>query len=118
MNFLGVEFVEPSLFETGTVAWDGQYNISDYITKLASLKKGLSLDANYEIQASDETDSVVIAYFSDKVETVGVFSFKGRTGETDLPLEDGNYINQLTDETVVVTDGKVDLSQTPIWISL
>ncbi len=110
--------VEPSLFETGTVAWDGQYNISDYITKLASLKKGLSLDANYEIQASDETDSVVIAYFSDKVETVGVFSFKGRTGETDLPLEDGNYINQLTDETVVVTDGKVDLSQTPIWISL
>ncbi|MGT2844149.1 alpha-amylase family glycosyl hydrolase [Streptococcus hongkongensis] len=109
--------VSPSLFETGVINWNNEYNISDYITKLAQLKKSISLDANYEIQASDQMDSIVLAYFSEKIETVGVFSFKGKTGKISVPLEDGVYINQITNQEIHVTDSQVDLNQTPIWIS-
>lgn len=58
--------IEPSLFETGTITWDGQYNISDYITKLASLKK-FPLDVNYEVQVNHQTVSVVITYLTNKL---------------------------------------------------
>ena len=45
---------------------------------------------------------------------IGVFSLKGLNGEVKVNLQDGEYINEIDNEKVVVKNGKIKINSKPI----
>lgn len=44
----------------------------------------------------------------------GVFNLKDSEGSIDFPVADGEYTNLISDEKVTITDGKLDITNTPL----
>lgn len=71
-------------------------------------------DGFYTIELEDVLDSVRLVYENDVEKRVFVFDFGLKSGEVLVDVVDGEYKNLLTEEVVVVRDGKVSLTSEPI----
>ena len=105
----------PKLFEKDPINWDANKDISDYMAHLAQLQKDYIPVENdrYQLEADDKTDTVKMYFTNPERKLVGVFNLKEQTGETTITLEDGTYVNLISEETIVVNNGKIALEYTP-----
>ena len=108
---------QPSLFDIDKVDWS-HYNeagIADLMKQLAMIKKDdVMLDSFYEIELGDIFDTVYLTYESCVKKRVAIFNFSLKSGELFVGVTDGAYKNLLTNQFVLVKDGKVALANEPI----
>lgn len=107
----------PSLFDRDEVNWNTGKDISGLMKKLYKMKKApIFVDGNYKLVPCDDLDVVVAYYERNNERLTGIFSLKGKSGEVSVELEDGEYINRLCDEKVIVKNGKININNKPIII--
>ncbi|MDO4432458.1 MAG: alpha-amylase family glycosyl hydrolase [Aerococcaceae bacterium] len=108
----------PSLFDKDTIDWQSERSLADDIQRFAHVKKTyVPQEDAYTLTAFDELDAVVIRYNNSTESFIGICSFKQAEGFVDVPVQDGEYTNLLTDEPVHVTNGQVALGKTAIAFS-
>ncbi|MBG9984245.1 alpha-amylase [Aerococcaceae bacterium DSM 111022] len=107
----------PSLFEIDKIDWNFESGINDYLAHLSRLKRQHVPIENviYRVTGDDESGAIIASYESEQV-LYGIFNV-GQTAEAiPVLLEDGEYVNLLNEEKIVVEDGAVPADATPIWI--
>lgn len=107
----------PSLFEIDKIDWNFESGINDYLTHLSRLKRQYIPTDNvvYTLTGDDESGAIIVSYESEQV-LYGIFNV-GQTAKTiPVPLEDGEYVNLLKEESFVVEGGVIPADATPIWI--
>jgi glycosidase len=105
----------PSLFDRDPIAWDSGHDISEFLAKLAQIQKEfVPLDGLYSLEADNETNTVTLNYKNAQQTFYGVFNLKDSEGSIDFPVADGEYTNLISDEKVAITDGKLDIANTPL----
>lgn len=98
----------PSLFEVDPIDWMGK-DLSSYLSQLAKLKKSLPLQSQYELQAYDEQNLVMIKYQTNKQTVVVLISLKGENVQVAIDLPDGSYENLLNSSKVEVLSGLIKI---------
>lgn len=105
----------PSLFDRDPIDWGSGHDISDFLAKLAHVQKEfVPLDGLYSLEADNETNTVTLNYKNAQQTFYGVFNLKDSEGSIDFPVADGEYTNLISDEKVTITDGKLDITNTPL----
>ncbi len=107
----------PSLFDKDLVNWDGK-DISLIISKLASITKNKIFSYGfYDIINSDKDVYIGNYKYLDK-EVFGIFNVGLEEGFIEVDIKDGAYINVISNEQVIVKEGKIKLSNNPIimWV--
>ncbi len=107
----------PSLFEKEVFPRDGR-DISQKLARLNRMKKEL-LSPNDCILHSgdDESDTAILLRRDGSVQKLGIFSLKGKTAVLEVPFPDGSYVNYLDDTAVIIENGKLTTSGSPIVLS-
>lgn len=96
----------PSLFDIDKVEW-GSYELQPFLTKLAQLKKHPALTG--ELLFLDAEPVLQAAWVGAGAGLYGIFNVTGKQGRTFSQLADGDYLDLLTDQTVQVRDGYLDI---------
>ena len=105
----------PSLFDRDPIDWESGHDISEFLAKLAHVQKEfVPLDGLYSLEADNKTNTVTLNYKNAQQTFYGVFNLKDSEGLIDFPVADGEYTNLITDEKVTITDGKLDIANTPL----
>ena len=104
----------PSLFETEPIIWpDGTPPLSDFLSRLAALKKDPATDGAFDILAHD---THIQARWRFQSSLYGIFNLRGITGPVPVGLQDGSYTNLLNDASITVAGGHVDIPQEPVIV--
>ena len=83
--------------------------------RLYNIKKQvLPIDSDFEALADDENGVVVATRVSGHHKLTGVFSLEGKEVMVKVPLEDGEYINLIGREKVMVKDGNLTIKDMPM----
>ena len=106
------------LFEIDEINWDDKdEKMEDLIIKLTSLKKEeVFNDGVFEAFYLND-DAATLKFYNDKEEYYGVFNFDYHK-DVNVTLEDGNYLNILTNEYIEVKGQKIKSNQEPIIIKI
>lgn len=107
------EATQQTLFDVDPVNWQAGRDISQEIRHFYDIKKQYiptDTSAKYELTAFDDLDAVVIEHKTKDTQFVAVCSFKGKNGQVAVPLEDGNYLDLVSNSQVEVVDGKLTLA--------
>lgn len=110
----------PSLFDVDKVDWS-RYNeagLADLMCHLAKLKKDDVMNGFYQLELGDVLDTVCLAYETHEEKRVAIFNFGLKSGEISVNVPDGEYKNLISDEFIVVQNGKIYLSEKPILFDL
>lgn len=105
------------LFEDETINWETGINLSQYLARLAHIQKEFIplINVHYHLEARDDINTVVM-YYNDNVENrIGVFNLKHHEGDIHLDIPDGEYTNEINLNTFLITDGKMNLKDTPAF---
>lgn len=113
----------PSLFEKDTVSWDTGHDLTEFMRRLAAVKKNpVMADGAYSLKALDGQDILTGAWEEScgreggtleearenrKIRLAGIFSLKGRAAEVETGLPDGTYRNCVDGTEVQVKGGKL-----------
>jgi hypothetical protein len=107
----------PSLFEADPVDWPAPGDkpvLSDFLTRLARLKKDPATDGTFELIARD---THLQARWENRSQGLyGIFNVRGHTGRVAVDLPDGRYVNLLDDTKLVVSQGQIELPLTPVVV--
>ncbi len=118
--YAGQEFTamnKPSLFEKDP--FDKNEDISDFISKLAKLKKQKVFANGIFTIKIPQIDGVAYNIIKDDKKTYhGIFNVGMAIGEIKTELEDGKYRNILSGKMVSVIDGKIGLGKDPVIIKV
>lgn len=109
----------PDLFNKDVINLDGCHDISDMLKQLYKVKKlPVVAKSSYHLSADDMLGVVVGEHKeiqgSDRL--LGIFSFEGKSGQVDINMDDGVYINLADGKEIRVHNRKVDLKACPIII--
>lgn len=105
----------PSLFDKDLVDWNTGKDITKLMQKLYKIKKNnIFIDGSYRLFADEDNQTIIGYYEKNGEKVVGVFSLKGIEGEIKVKLQDGEYINEIDNEKVIVKNGKIKINQRPI----
>lgn len=105
----------PSLFDKDLVDWNTGKDITKLMQKLYKIKKNnIFIDGSYRLFADEDNQTIIGYYKKNGEKVVGVFSLKGIEGEIKVKLQDGEYINEIDNEKVIVKNGKIKINQRPI----
>lgn len=105
----------PSLFDKDKVDWNTGKDITSLMQKLYKIKKNnIFIDGSYRLFADEDNQTIIGYYEKNGEKVVGVFSLKGIEGEIKVKLQDGEYINEIDNEKVIVKNGKIKINQRPI----
>lgn len=120
MIYAGQEFNDtnrPSLFDKDLVNWDGK-NISDFISKMASIAKDKTFSYGFHDIHIQEKDVLVSEYRYLGKKVLGVFNVGLEQGSIELDVADGEYVNVIDDSIVTVKDKQLQLSNNPVifWV--
>ena len=108
----------PSLFEKDVFSQNSQRDISELLAKLNRMKKTcLHADDWMRADAVDDLDIAVIRRTNGDGQKLGVFSLKGKAGTVRVAFPDGSYQNRLDGSTVVVEQGRITSSGSPIVLT-
>ena len=104
-----------TLFDKAVFDRDPQKDVSPMITRLGVIKKTLlPVDADFSAAADDDS-GIVTAFLTGKsTRMAGVFSLERKSGEVSLNVPDGKYVNEISGETISVTDGKLTSKGKPM----
>ncbi|MBQ3215630.1 MAG: alpha-amylase [Oscillospiraceae bacterium] len=106
----------PGLFDRDTVQWNTGEDDTDFLTRLAKLKKEhVPTEGSYHVQALPE-DVLLASYDCDGKKLVGIFCVGGTVARTDLP--DGCYRDLIAGGNVNICSGVADTGGTPVWFFL
>ena len=106
----------PSLFDADRICWNTGKNYSDFLAKLASIKKDpIFTDSRYSVTALPD-DVLLAVHEQGEEKLIGIFCTGGAATEVQVSLTDGNYRELISDQTVTVTNGYVHTSGTPMMI--
>lgn len=101
----------PDLFDKDTVRWNTGLDDSDFLRRLAEIKKNpLFADSHYQVQALPE-NVLLATHEKDGRKLVGLFFVDGTTAQVDLP--DGTYPNLIGGE-IQISNGLVDNNGKPV----
>ena len=118
----GQEFAaghRPDLFDADKIEWDTGKDLTDYIRRLACLKKEtLSPDDIFFAKADEEKDIAVLMRNDGNNCKIAVFSPKGLEGDVSVDLPDGSYDELISGGKIDIKDGTVRCSGEPVWISV
>lgn len=106
---------QPSLFEVDRIAWpEGQLILSDFLTRLAKLKKDPATDGSFEIVAADT--HLQARWRAGEHGLYGIFNVQSQTGAASIDLPDGVYMNLLADTQVTISAGQIQLPLSPVIV--
>lgn len=98
----------PSLFDKDVFPRNTGVDISSLLVKLDTIKKTVLDDDDYfKADADDENDIAVLERDNNKSKKVGIFSLKSKSADVKVDLPDGDYKNEISGETVTVSNGKI-----------
>jgi len=120
MIYMGQEFtadIKPSLFDKEL--YNKNKDISDFITKLAKLKKRKIFASGIYHVHIPEIDGVAHQSFNNNLEEYhGIFNLGQTEGELKTNIRDGKYRNYLANKYVKVSDGMIKIQKDPIIIKV
>ena len=98
----------PSLFDKDVFPRNTGIDLSKLLAKLDTIKKTVLDDDDYfRADADDENDIAILERDNNKSKKVGIFSLKSKSADVKVDLPDGDYKNEISGETVTVSNGKV-----------
>jgi len=107
----------PDLFDKDTVV--RHEDISEFLKKLIKIKKRPAFATGIYRVEIPTIDGVAYNTFENNQEKwVGIFNVGLATGSLAVKIEDGTYRNQLTQKSVKVKNGQIELSNDPIVIRI
>ena len=108
----------PSLFDKDLIDWDSDKDISPFLKKMNSIKKGLLSHEDYFRGKSDDENDIAILERDDSItKKLGIFSLKGKAADVAVSFPDGVYTNRLTGTPVRITQGKLFCDGNPIILA-
>ncbi len=117
MVFSGTEYSamhHPSLFDKDTISREGK-DLSLFISRLAQLVKDNRFSEGI-FHLETEGDVMVGSYKLGNKEALGVFHFGEGKQTINVSFDDGEHVNHVTQETVVINDHRLTVSDEPIII--
>lgn len=104
-----------TLFDKAVFDRSTDKDITPYIINLGEIKKRLfPVDADFSASADDKTQ-IVTAYLSKKdTKIIGIFSMQCKSAEISIEASDGEYIDEISKEKILVKDGKIACAGKPI----
>ena len=103
-----------TLFEVDPIKW-GQYPLQPFLTTLARLKKDPAmLDGNFVLTAA--SPAIQAAWLYPGASLYGVFNVEGASGEAEVELPDGSYVNLLNGRSVKVKLGRMALPKDAVIV--
>ena len=120
MLYAGQEYaslIKPNLFEKEL--FDKPEDLTDFITKLAKLKKRkIFSQGKYKVEIP-EIDGVAHQVFYNDLESYhGIFNLGQKEGKIKVDIPDGKYRNYLNNKYVIIKNGELKLNKEPIIIKL
>ena len=118
MLYNGVEVMSTktlTLFDKDPIDWQENNDITPFLKKLIALKKHPLLRDGY-IQLHHSDGGAVLSYQKDDMKMVGMFNVEAST-LTNIPLEDGTYVNEIDHEKVSIKNQTYD-GTAPVWIKI
>lgn len=107
----------PSLFDKDVFPRNTGIDLSNLLAKLDTIKKTVLDDDDYfKADADDENDIAILERDNNKSKKVGIFSLKSKSADVKVDLPDGDYKNEISGETVAVSNGKVHCNGNAIII--
>lgn len=104
-----------TLFDKAVFGRDPKKDLSDFMTKLAHIKKNLlPVDADFSVSADDKTETVTAYLTRPDVRFVGVFSMQGKSVSVEVRVQDGEYINEIDGTKVTVKGGRLHSDGAPM----
>lgn len=98
----------PSLFDKDVFPRNTGIDLSKLFAKLDTIKKTVLDDDDYfKADADDENDIAILERDNNKSKKVGIFSLKSMSADVKVDLPDGDYKNEISGETVTVSNGKI-----------
>ena len=98
----------PSLFDKDVFPRNTGIDLSNLFAKLDTIKKTVLDDDDYfRADADDENDIAILERDNNKSKKVGIFSLKSKSADVKVDLPDGDYKNEISGETVTVSNGKI-----------
>lgn len=120
----------PSLFEIDTIDRNTGIDISDFLKKLAEIKRHEVFAKGYYEGKADEENQIVMAKYymgefgkAENIKAYGIFAMKGSKAFTqnvyaECELPNRQYINSVNGETVTVQNGRILIGKEPVIIIL
>lgn len=107
----------PSLFDKDVFPRNTGIDLSNLLAKLDTIKKTVLDDDDYfKADADDENDIAILERDNNKSKKVGIFSLKSKSADVKVDLPDGDYKNEISGETVAVSNGKIHCNGNAIII--
>lgn len=109
----------PSLFDKDVFPRNTGIDLSNLLAKLDTIKKTVLDDDDYfkaDADADDENDIAILERDNNKSKKVGIFSLKSKSADVKVDLPDGDYKNEISGETVTISNGKVHCNGNAIII--
>lgn len=107
----------PSLFDKDVFPRNTGIDLSNLLAKLDTIKKTVLDDDDYfKADADDENDIAILERDNNKSKKVGIFSLKSKSADVKVDLPDGDYNNEISGETVAVSNGKIHCNGNAIII--
>jgi glycosidase len=107
----------PSLFDKDVFPRNTGIDLSELLAKLDTIKKTVLDDDDYfKADADDENDIAILERDNNKSKKVGIFSLKSKSADVKVDLPDGDYKNEISGETVTVSNGKIHCDSKAIII--
>lgn len=107
----------PSLFDKDVFPRNTGIDLSNLFAKLYTIKKTVLDDDDYfKADADDENDIAILERDNNKSKKVGIFSLKSKSADVKVDLPDGDYKNEISGETVTVSNGKIHCNGNAIII--
>lgn len=98
----------PSLFDKDVFPRNTGIDLSNLFAKLDTIKKTVLDDDDYfKADADDENDIAILERDNNKSKKVGIFSLKSKSADVKVDLPDGDCKNEISGETVTVSNGKI-----------
>lgn len=105
------------LFDKDVFPRNTGIDLSNLLAKLDTIKKTVLDDDDYfKADADDENDIAILERDNNKSKKVGIFSLKSKSADVKVDLPDGDYKNEISGETVAVSNGKVHCNGNAIII--
>ena len=105
----------PSLFDKDVFPRNTGIDLSNLLAKLDTIKKTVLDDDDY-FKADADDDDIAILERDNKSKKVGIFSLKSKSADVKVDLPDGDYKNEISGETVAVSNGKIHCNGNAIII--
>lgn len=105
----------PSLFDKDVITRAEDQDITPWLKKMYSIKKGLlSCDDYITAACDDENDIAILERDDNHTRKLGIFSLKGKAADVKVHFPDGSYINRMNGGTVVIENGSLYCGGDPI----